>query len=251
MTEPPPIAEIAPDADVPAEVEAAVRRGLAKTWSDRIQSASEYAALLDEARRINAPAEHHGTPVPFARGAIGTPVASSQLGHASPNVARRSAGVAWWRRLTNRQLRLAAIAVGGLLVLGILAAMITSSSDAPAAAGKKSTAATKDNDKDRSTGSSIVEREPIVVPPVVPSVDRDTAYKAALHDLANGKTCPERQKAVGRLRALGDERAIPALKKARYRMRGGVLGIGDSNTNGCLKKDAEAAIRALGGEVGR
>ena len=42
---------------------------------------------------------------------------------------------------------------------------------------------------------------------------------------------------------------IPALKKARRRMRGGILGIGDSNTNNCLKKDAEAAILALGGDL--
>jgi hypothetical protein len=32
-------------------------------------------------------------------------------------------------------------------------------------------------------------------------------------------------------------------------MRGGVLGIGDHNTNGCLKADAETAIRALGGTL--
>jgi hypothetical protein len=38
---------------------------------------------------------------------------------------------------------------------------------------------------------------------------------------------------------------VPVLKKARYRMRGGVLGIGDSNTNSCLKADAEAAMKKL------
>jgi hypothetical protein len=31
-------------------------------------------------------------------------------------------------------------------------------------------------------------------------------------------------------------------------MRGGIAGIGASNTNSCLKADAEAAIEALGGE---
>ena len=45
----------------------------------------------------------------------------------------------------------------------------------------------------------------------------------------------------------GDKRAIAPLKKARYRMRGGVLGIGDKNTNSCLKAAAEAAIKQLSG----
>jgi hypothetical protein len=32
-------------------------------------------------------------------------------------------------------------------------------------------------------------------------------------------------------------------------MRGGVLGVGDSNTNKCLKADAEAAMAALGSPI--
>jgi len=80
-------------------------------------------------------------------------------------------------------------------------------------------------------------------------IDRENAYKAALLDLQNGKTCDDRRAAVVRLRNLGDPRAIAPLKKARRRMRGGILGIGDSNTNSCLKKDAEAAIVALGGDL--
>ena len=32
-------------------------------------------------------------------------------------------------------------------------------------------------------------------------------------------------------------------------MRGGILGIGDSNTNACLKTDADDAIKALGGTL--
>ena len=55
----------------------------------------------------------------------------------------------------------------------------------------------------------------------------------------------DRRGAVADLRALGDKRAIPALKKARYRMRGGVLGFGNSNTNSCLKNEAEEAVSYL------
>jgi hypothetical protein len=47
------------------------------------------------------------------------------------------------------------------------------------------------------------------------------------------------------LAQIGGDEAIAALKRARYRMRGGVLGIGDDNTNACLTKDAEAAIKKL------
>ena len=79
------------------------------------------------------------------------------------------------------------------------------------------------------------------------SEERAVGYEAAIAMLTKGKTCDERRKGVAALLALGDRRAIPALQKARFRMRGGVLGIGDSNTNACLKKDAEAAIEALGG----
>ncbi|MBA3391517.1 MAG: serine/threonine protein kinase [Deltaproteobacteria bacterium] len=88
---------------------------------------------------------------------------------------------------------------------------------------------------------------PIVMP--VPTVDRETALKALLHDLQTGKTCADRKLAVARLADLGDPRAIDALKRARYRMRGGMLGIGDDNTNGCLKADAEAAVKKLGGTL--
>jgi hypothetical protein len=92
---------------------------------------------------------------------------------------------------------------------------------------------------------------PITLPSIVAGDDADTRemkLKAAMHDLETGATCPDRKKAVAALRELGDARAIPALKKARYRGRGGVLGIGESNSNACLAADAKAAIAALGGK---
>ncbi|HET9989449.1 MAG TPA: hypothetical protein VFQ65_13050, partial [Kofleriaceae bacterium] len=85
--------------------------------------------------------------------------------------------------------------------------------------------------------------------PMEATIDHDTAFKAALLDLQEGKTCTDRKAAIPKLVALGDPRAIEPLKRARYRMRGGVLGIGDNNTNTCLKSDADEAIKALGGTV--
>ena len=46
--------------------------------------------------------------------------------------------------------------------------------------------------------------------------------------------------------AQGDKAAIPALRRARYRMYGGLLGMGQKNANYCLKAAAEAAIKKLG-----
>jgi len=64
-------------------------------------------------------------------------------------------------------------------------------------------------------------------------------------DLAQEKTCEERRKALLELEDLGDARSLDAVKKARYRMRGGVLGVGQKNTNRCLKDDAERIVKSL------
>ena len=102
-------------------------------------------------------------------------------------------------------------------------------------------------------GNSKDTGQPTKNPPVPslgnPGVDNETRLKAALHDLESGKTCADRKAAIPLLVEIGDDRAIPSLKKARYRMRGGVLGVGDSNTNACLKQDAEMAIQAIEGPM--
>jgi serine/threonine-protein kinase len=70
-------------------------------------------------------------------------------------------------------------------------------------------------------------------------------FKASLLDIEQAQTCEERRAALVKLRAMGDKRAIPAIKKARFRGEGGVLGIGAKNANACLKEDAEAALEYL------
>jgi tRNA A-37 threonylcarbamoyl transferase component Bud32/tetratricopeptide (TPR) repeat protein len=62
-------------------------------------------------------------------------------------------------------------------------------------------------------------------------IDRVRSYKL---DLRQARKCAARQAAVAKLRALGDAGAIPALKRARAR-----------KGNGCLKRDAEDAVRYL------
>lgn len=74
-------------------------------------------------------------------------------------------------------------------------------------------------------------------------VDRLGSY---ILDLEQGESCLIRKEAVGKLRALGNKKAIPALRKARKRIRTeGAVMKRKVNTNACLKADANEAIRYL------
>jgi hypothetical protein len=74
-------------------------------------------------------------------------------------------------------------------------------------------------------------------------VDRLGSYEL---DLEQGETCLIRKEAVGKLRALGDKKAIPVLRAARKRIRSeGALRQRKVNTNACLKTAANEAIRYL------
>jgi tetratricopeptide (TPR) repeat protein len=74
-------------------------------------------------------------------------------------------------------------------------------------------------------------------------VDRLGSY---LLDLEQGESCLIRKEAVGKLRALGDKKAIPELRKARKRIRiEGPVMKRKVNTNACLKSTANEAIRYL------
>ena len=74
-------------------------------------------------------------------------------------------------------------------------------------------------------------------------VDRLGSY---LLDLQQGESCQHRKEAVANLRALGNKNAIPALRKARKRIRSeGGFAKKKLNTNACLSADAAEAIRHL------
>jgi hypothetical protein len=74
-------------------------------------------------------------------------------------------------------------------------------------------------------------------------VDRLGSY---VLDLRQGETCRHRKATVAKLRALGNKRAIPALRKARKRIRSeGGSKKKKVNTNACLSADAAEAIRHL------
>ncbi|MBA2540917.1 MAG: serine/threonine protein kinase [Deltaproteobacteria bacterium] len=68
---------------------------------------------------------------------------------------------------------------------------------------------------------------------------------AALQELVKAKTCGARKAAMQRLVELDDPSAIPAIRKAKYRMYGGFAGMGQTNANECFVRDVDAAVKQL------
>jgi len=234
VAEPPPMSDIAPDAGIPLAVEELVRYGLAKAPADRIQRAGDYVARIDELLG-RVPATSGAFAAPFSgyhHASAVTPVMSGS--HAMPPAISGTHPTLLPPRTWRRP---AAWIGGGILAVGLVAALASRGGDdgaKPKPTPAKSTPA-----------KSAPKPTPPPETPKSAATPATSAYDAAIRDLTKGKTCEQRKVAVARLRELGDARAIPALKKARYRMRGGILGVGDSNTNSCLKADAEAAIAEL------
>jgi serine/threonine-protein kinase len=73
-------------------------------------------------------------------------------------------------------------------------------------------------------------------------IDRLTSH---VLDLLHNKTCEERAQAIPILRDLGDQRAIPALMRARTRRTGGFFGLGARSANGCMRAELDDAIAHL------
>jgi len=256
----PTFQEVAPGIDVPPALEELIRhRGLAKVSAERIATAMDYQKSLDAIMRgagyeaaiprasssLAIPVGPHSgnvgivtpspgflaTPMPFAA-EIGTaptasmpPVGSEPVRAGVPRASSRYSGSAPVPVPRNW------VKIGGIvLVLVVLAAI------ALLAFGR------------RHKGDDGSPSQPAGLPGIDSPLDHDTRLKAALRDLEAGASCAERKAAIPKLVELGDDRAITPLKKARFRGVGGVLGIGESNSNSCLKADAEAAIKALGGK---
>jgi hypothetical protein len=74
-------------------------------------------------------------------------------------------------------------------------------------------------------------------------VDRVNSYAL---DLAQGKSCEEKREAVQKLGETGDSRAIEPLKRARSERRSLLGGFLSASGNGCISKDIDAALTALG-----
>jgi serine/threonine protein kinase len=259
--DPPPFSEVAPGLQVPAGLEELLQRGLAKVSGERISSAVDYAKQIDEVMRgggvtatpamdpqasLAIPAGPHAplatpmpssftpypTPNPFtqelgtAPTAQMTPMSTARTARAATPIPRHTSIAEIGEPIPRKWLVVGAVVV--VVGLVIAAALLLFGGS-----------------KDEKGG--VIPTESIS-PMSMPTEDRDLRLKAALHDLEQGKTCAERKAAIPAIVELGDARAIPELKKARHRYSGGVFGIGGSDSNGCLTKEAEAAIKALGGK---
>ncbi len=262
--DPPPFAEVAPGLEVPAGLEELLQHGLAKVSGERISSAVDYARQIDDILRgagvsTSAPMDASASlAIPAGPHApLATPMPSSFTPYPTPNPFTQELGTAptaslppvstakTTRAATPLPMRHVSIAEAGppiprkWLVVGAVVVAV----GLVLAAGLVLFGGGSKDDK-----TGITTPEPLVVPVPVPTEDRDMRLKAALHDLEQGKTCLERKAAIPAIVELGDARAIPELKKARHRYSGGVFGFGGSDNNACLTKEADAAIKALGGK---
>jgi serine/threonine protein kinase len=265
---PPRLLDVAPDLVVPPVLEDVLQHGLVKAAAERIPSAADYLTLLDgilsgtlmaASAAPPPPAEMLGvaptasflptatpppgtlsmtgpiTPAPDVSGAL-QPVSAVGQTQLLPHSTRAVSLLEVGEPIPSMWIKVGGIVVAVMVVGAIVLAIWSKLSGNSPTPAKGSAAAT-----------------PLVVPMTMPradkTVDRETRLKAALHDLEAGKTCADRKEAIAQIVDLDDKAAIPALKKARYRMGGGVLGIGADNYNACLKADAEAAIKSLGGTL--
>ena len=278
--EPPRIAEVAPDVAIPAALEEVIQRGLIKTSATRISTAESYMSQLDavlaSARLGTAPiVEHH---VPEALGSAPTamllttppPGTLSHLtpvpGHDSTMILlmdrkdgapalpanTRAISLAEAPPIPRNWIKLGAIIVCLLAVIMIVALIASGGGSKPKGSPLEPTEpAPKVGKPAPAPKAAAPDRDPptIATLPAMATVDRDTQLKALLHDLETLPTCAERKAIIEKIVDLGDDRAIKPLKAARYRMRGGVLGFRQSNANNCLKAEAEAAIKSLGGTL--
>jgi len=283
---PPPLAEVAPDLELPPGLEEMIQRGLVKVAADRITSANDYRIWMEAIIATPAigsapvlspellgvrpnssftpmpgviatpapgtlkapiataapslsmtpiPGASRSTPAPGDDSGLTAALSSIEASTLLPRSTRAVSLADVGEPIPKRWLVIGAIVFGALIVIAVVLAIATRKS------GSKPTPPSP---------SSTINLAPLSQPVTVPTVSRDddddrTKLNAALYELEKGKDCPTRKAAIARIVELDDPAAIPALKQARYRMRGGVLGIGDENTNHCLTKDAEAAIKKL------
>ena len=269
---PPALHELAPDLTLPPGIEEMVQHGLVKTSADRIPSATDYieridAILAGSTATGSAPViipAIDSSRIPGTLGELAAAAAPSLTlpTQAEPPRAARMVSLADAPDVPKKYW------VIGILVLlaGLVLAVVLLASR-----GKKTDSDDKPGDKpidkpidkprpvDRPKKVQAAPPKPpppevakpeTVKPPEPPEDPINSApYGVAVQELSKGKTCPARKAALARLVELDDPKAIPFIKKAKYRMYGGVLGIGEKNANECLAYDVDPAVKQLSRNV--
>jgi len=269
---PPRIALIAPEVEVPHELEAIIDRGLMKLAAERIASAGEYLALLDALPRpassrfrlpqsgsyAVAPPTWAGDD-PAHRGSTG-PLAAEPAAPAAAHPATATP----WPGMAASGVRPAAPATTPLpATAGALSAAPVSLAIASLPHPVRAVSLAEAGDPIpvawivRSSvlvGVVVVTALALAIgvrcaggaPPalVAPAgsarpADRDAQLAALTRELERGKTCAARAVPIKKLVELGDPRAVAALKRARDR-----TGSGDEG-NGCLRGEADRAVKTL------
>jgi len=225
--------DVAPHLQDLPSLDALVQRGLAKERDDRFQDADEFVAAIDQellalGSQLTPPPGMQRTPPPEMLqrlGTVDTGLASVQRPTTSPTIGNDPTGLSTMAQANptmpgmhppNTATRLRQVLMAAILIGVIVTAVVV---------------ATRAGNQGQAT--------------LTPGVNVDAVLNTYQQQLRNGTTCEDRLQAVEQLHALGDKRAIPSLRKARRRMRGGLLGIGKKNTNRCLSKAAKQAIAEL------
>tara|TARA_R110002096_G_scaffold436021_1_gene665190 strand:- start:52274 stop:53587 length:1314 start_codon:yes stop_codon:yes gene_type:complete len=222
--DPPRLWDLAPHLEDIPDLDALVQHGLSKDRDARYQSAEEYVRAIDYCL-VQLGAEL--TPVPNIRHITNVPITESVPQARAPSVEEYFAtaptglahhvqtGPITLAQTAQRQpFRLRQLFPIGVIALMVAVAVLLSSKGEP------------------STDTSV-------------PTGTDVVLRSLEYQLREGASCEKRLEAVVGLQKLGDKRAVPSLKKARKRMRGGLLGIGKKNTNRCLVKAANKAIATL------
>ncbi len=273
---PPALHDLAPDLVLPPGIEEMVQHGLVKTSADRIPSANDYIDLIDSilagrtatgsAPVIVPPLPADDSPRVFdgTLGDLAVAAAPSMMltpvPDAEPKRAVRMVSLADAPDVPKKYWVIGIIVLlAGLVLAVILLAARGSKSDPDdkPIAKPVDKPVTKPADKPADKPKQKVQSAPRQPPPEIanpetvkppePAQDpmKTAPYAVALQALTKAPACATRRAALARLVELDDPKAIPFIKKAKYRMYGGMLGIGEKNANECLAYDVEPAVKQL------
>jgi hypothetical protein len=279
---PPKLHDLAPDLDIPEALEALVTRGLVKQSSERIGSAAEYLAAVQQILGISAPGQtargsQPAIPVTDPNATVRVRGPALIVPTPDPNaptaaeidptvpapqrmpVATRAVSLAdIVEPASKRWLVLGLIGLAVIAIAGITVSILSNHGDdapvatvdaAPAVAPEPPAKPGPSHRDGPPPGRSHVDgahAEPAVAPP--PSQDEDdenVRYQRIVAELWKAPSCEARRKAIPKLVALGDPRGIDELKKARHWIHERLLGLDQEDWNACLTKDADDAVKKM------